>query len=207
MKDIDVRKLACPGPVLALKNLLETGEQEIRLLVADDLARSNVSRFATTRGADVTASPHSDGGFLITVRAGSQSTEAHSGEEEFLVCDVPEEGAKGRGPTIVQITNVVMGSGDDELGSLLLRSFLKTQAQLDKLPDKIIFYNDGVKLCCEGSLLVQDLRNLEENKVEIIACGTCLNFFGLAESLAVGRGTDMLEIAGLLAEAGHIVQP
>jgi selenium metabolism protein YedF len=100
-----------------------------------------------------------------------------------------------------------MGHGDDELGQLLLRSFLKTQAQLERKPDAIIFYNDGVRLCCEGSLLVDDLKGLEAAGIEIIACGTCLNFFELADSLAVGRVTDMLEIASRLADAGSIVRP
>jgi selenium metabolism protein YedF len=100
-----------------------------------------------------------------------------------------------------------MGSGDDELGALLLRSFLKTQLQLDEKPEAIIFYNNGVKLCCEGSVLLDDLRELDESGIDIIACGTCLNFFELADRLAVGRVTDMLEIATRLAEAGRVVRP
>ena len=100
-----------------------------------------------------------------------------------------------------------MGSGDDELGALLMRSFVKTQAELDAIPDAIIFYNAGVKLCCEGSLLLDDIRALEASGIEIIACGTCLNFFELGDQLAVGRVTDMLEIAGRLATAGRVVSP
>ncbi len=111
------------------------------------------------------------------------------------------------GPTVVQITAATMGSGDDELGALLLRSFIKTQAELEAMPDAIIFYNGGVRLCCEGSLLLDDLRGLETSGIEIIACGTCLNYFELADQLAVGRVTDMLEIAGRLASAGRVVRP
>ena len=83
----------------------------------------------------------------------------------------------------------------------------KDQAELEQKPDAILFYNDGVKLCCEGSTLLDDLRGLEAAGVEIIACGTCLNFFELADQLRVGRVTDMLEIAGRLADAGTIVRP
>jgi len=108
---------------------------------------------------------------------------------------------------VVQITATTMGSGDDELGALLMRSFVKTQAGLEKKPDAIIFYNAGVKLCCEGSLLLDDIRALEASGIEVIACGTCLNYFELADKLAVGRGTDMLEIAGRLASAGRVVRP
>jgi selenium metabolism protein YedF len=206
MKKIDVRNLACPGPVLKLRDLLEAGEREIALHVADELSRSNVTRFASSRGAEVEVSEPGDGSFVIAIRTGGNATDARPEEEELLVCDVPDA-TTSSGPRVVQITAATMGSGDDELGALLLRSFLKTQAELDPKPDAILFYNDGVKLCCEGSTLLDDLCGLEAAGVEIIACGTCLNYFELADQLRVGRVTDMLEIAGRLAKAGSIVRP
>lgn len=209
MKDVDVRKLACPGPVLTLKKLLEEGETAVRLHVADELARSNVTRFASSRGAAWDAESHPEGGHLVTVKAGPASASPPDGGDEPIVCDVeqPEAGYQPAGPRVVQITSATMGSGDDELGALLMRSFLKTQLQLEARPDAVIFYNAGVKLCCEGSPLVETLEELEQAGIEIIACGTCLNYFGLADKLAVGRGTDMLEIAGRLAEAGRTIRP
>ena len=205
MKTIDVRDLACPGPVLKLRDLLEGGEREIAMHVADELCRSNVTRFAASRRAEVEVEDPGDGSFVVTITAGDDAALARPGEEALLVSEVPEIGPVG--PRVVQITAGTMGSGDDELGALLLRSFLKTQAELDRQPEAILFYNDGVKLCCEGSLLLDDLRALENARIEIIVCGTCLNFFELADSLEVGRVTDMLEIASRLADAGSIVRP
>ena len=206
MKTIDVRSLACPGPVLKLKDLLDAGEHEIALHVADELSRSNVTRFAVSRGAEVEVTDGSGGGFVVAIKTGGEAADARPSEEELLECDVPESTTL-LGLRVVQITAATMGSGDDELGALLLRSFLKTQAELEQKPDAILFYNDGVKLCCEGSTLIDDLRGLEAAGVEIIACGTCLNFFELADQLRVGRVTDILEIAGRLADAGSIVRP
>ncbi len=206
MKTIDVRDLACPGPVLTLRDLLDAGEREIAVHVADELSRSNVSRFAASRGAVVEIEDGGDGSYVVRVTAGMDAPGARPGEEALLDCDLPETAAV-RGPQVVQVTACTMGSGDDDLGALLLRSFLKTQSQLDRKPDAIIFYNDGVKLCCEGSLLLDDLRALESAGIEIIACGTCLNFFELADQLRIGRVTDMLEIASRLADAGSIVRP
>jgi selenium metabolism protein YedF len=206
MKTIDVRDLACPGPVLTLRDLLDAGEREIAVHVADELSRSNVSRFAASRGAIVEVADGGDGSYVVRVTAGMDAPGARPGEEALLDCDLPETAAV-RGPQVVQVTACTMGSGDDDLGALLLRSFLKTQSQLDRKPDAIIFYNDGVKLCCEGSLLLDDLRALESAGIEIIACGTCLNFFELADQLRIGRVTDMLEIASRLADAGSIVRP
>ena len=205
MKTIDVRDLACPGPVLKLRDLLEGGEREIAMHVADELCRSNVTRFAASRNAEVEIEDPGDGSFVVSITAGEDAARARAGEEAVLVSDVPAIGHVG--PRVVQITAATMGSGDDELGALLLRAFLKTQAELDRQPEAILFYNDGVKLCCEGSLLLEDLRTLESAGIEIIVCGTCLNFFELGGSLEVGRVTDMLEIASRLAEAGSIVRP
>jgi selenium metabolism protein YedF len=210
VKELDVRHLACPGPVLKLRELLDAGEREIRFHVADDLCRSNVARFAASRGARFDVEDGGDGTFLISIVAPEASSAPASGEPDELSCDLPEQAAGAGGarrPQVVQVTGSSMGTGDDELGALLLRSFLKTQAELDRVPDTVVFYNSGVKLCCEGSHLLDDLRALEQAGVEIIACGTCLNFFGLADQLAVGRVTDMLEIAGRLAAAGSIVRP
>jgi len=206
MKEIDVRNLACPGPVLKLRDLLDEGERKIVMRVADQLSRSNVSRFAASRGADVTIEDGGDGSFLVRIEAGEGATEANPGEDALIACDLPQ-GTASPGPRVVQIAAATMGTGDDELGALLLRSFVKTQLQLDRRPDAVLFYNDGVKLCCEGSVLLGDIEALEEAGTEIIACGTCLNFFELADQLRVGRVTDMLEIASRLADAGSIVRP
>ena len=204
MKVFDVRDLACPGPVLKLRELFDEGEREITLHVADELCRSNVTRFAASRNAEAEVEDPGDGTFVVTIKADEDSTGTRSGEETLMVS---EASAIQTGPRVVQITAGTMGSGDDELGALLLRSFLKTQTELERRPDAVLFYNDGVKLCCEGSYLLDDLRGLEAAGVEIIACGTCLNFFELADQLRVGRVTDMLEIAGRLADAGSIVRP
>ncbi len=204
MKKIDVRKLACPGPVLELRDLFDAGEREIAMHVADELCRSNVTRFASTRGATVDVDERGDGSFVVSITAGDDAATSRPGEAELLTAEGP---VRSGGKLIVQITASTMGTGDDELGALLMRSFLKTQAQLDRRPDAIIFYNDGVKLCCESSVLLEDLENLAETGVELIACGTCLNYFELADQLRIGRVTDMLEIASLLAEAGAVVRP
>ena len=206
MKEYDVRNLACPGPVLKLRGLLEEGEREIQFWVADDLCRSNVTRFAASRDIETAVGANDDGTFLVTFHAGDAAAGV-SGAEEAADELSAEQVTAVSGGRMVQITAATMGSGDDELGALLLRSFIKTQLELDTPPDAILFYNAGVKLCCEGSLLLDDIRKLEASGIEIIACGTCLNFFELGDQLVVGRVTDMLEIAGRLATAGRVIRP
>ena len=132
MREIDVRSLACPGPVLRLREALEAGERQLRLHVADQLARSNVSRFAAARGAEVVVDDPGDGTFVLTITAGSQAGRVGAREQALPSCDLTGDAAAATGarrPQVVQVGGDAMGTGNGELGSLLLRSFLKTQAR------------------------------------------------------------------------------
>jgi selenium metabolism protein YedF len=81
-----------------------------------------------------------------------------------------------------------------------MRAFLYTLTESEALPARIILMNGGVKLAVEGSDSLINLRRLAERGVEILACGTCLEFYQLKDALAVGRVSNMYEIAGLLLQ-------
>jgi len=88
-----------------------------------------------------------------------------------------------------------------------MRGFFHTLQELDTLPDKIIFYNSGVKLTVNGSDVLEDIRELAQAGVEMLVCGTCLNFFSLTDRLAVGTISNMYEIADVLTSAGRLIRP
>ena len=112
-----------------------------------------------------------------------------------------------RTDTVVAIASATMGDGSEELGKTLLKAFVFALTQQDKLPKTILFYNGGAALSCEGSAMLEDLKALEAQGVEILTCGTCLNFYGLTEKLAVGSVTNMYTIAEKLTQAGNVVKP
>ena len=101
-----------------------------------------------------------------------------------------------------------MGMGNDELGIILIRAFFKTLIENDKKPKKIIFVNSGVKLVVEGSEILEELEKLsKEFNIEILACGTCLDYFNLKEKIKVGSISNMFDIQNELIEAIKIVTP
>ena len=75
------------------------------------------------------------------------------------------------------------------------------------VPKKMIFYNGGAKITCEGSDSLEDLKNLESQGVEIVTCGTCLDYYGMKDKLAVGIVTNMYDIVESMNHAGKIVKP
>ena len=116
-------------------------------------------------------------------------------------------GSDRKKKTVVAVTASVMGTGNDELGAVLIKGFLYALTQMDELPSSILFYNGGAALTCEGSASIEDLKSLEAQGVEILTCGTCLNYYKLSEKLAVGGVTNMYEITERLTQADLVVRP
>jgi selenium metabolism protein YedF len=107
--------------------------------------------------------------------------------------------------TTIVIHAEAMGRGDDKLGKRLTGAFLRKLQIIEPKPDAIIFYNSGVKLTAEGSTVLDALHELERTGVELLACGTCIQFFELQDKIAVGHVSNMLEIATTLMESDKVV--
>ena len=52
----------------------------------------------------------------------------------------------------------------------------------------------------EGSDSVLNVQRLVHQGVEVLACGTCLEFYQLKDQLAVGRITNLYEICTLVLQ-------
>ena len=100
-----------------------------------------------------------------------------------------------------------MGEGGEELGRILIKGFLFALTQQEHLPSTVLFYNGGAKLTTEGSASLEDLKTLEANGVEILTCGTCLDYYGLKDKLAVGGVTNMYVIVEKQMQADLVLRP
>lgn len=201
MIKVDAIGLACPQPVVKTIKTLEglTGPATVETHVDNETAVQNVTRLADSKGFKVKSEKLADNHFVVTIDADQA---AEKTEEVPPVC-IPDR----RGNTVVAITCDAMGHGSDELGRQLMKGFLYAVSQLDNLPKTILFYNGGARLTTEGSLSLEDLKSMEAQGVQILTCGTCLNYYGLTEKLAVGGVTNMYAIVETLAEADKVIKP
>ncbi len=106
---------------------------------------------------------------------------------------------------VLVVTSQTMGSGDDELGAMLIASFFRKLAGSENKPEQIIFYNAGVKLLADGSHALDGLILLADAGVDLVACGTCVEFFQLGDRLKVGRVGTMQGIVAALSGKGCVV--
>lgn len=193
MKEIDCRGLACPQPVLTAKKALEEMEQGDFILIVDNpSARDNVERFAQSQGAKVTVEKKENDFYLYI--------------EKKSACELKVSAHRAE-KVVVYINSCFLGVGEETLGSMLIRSFLHVLIEMEFKSSRMIFINSGVRLTSEGSEVLEDLRSLSEKGVEILSCGTCLDFYGLKEKLKVGVISNMYDIAQYLLEADRLIRP
>ena len=190
----------CPIPVIKTKKAIAalTGPETIEVLVDNEIAVQNVTKMASSSGGKVTSEKLGDAEYKVTIEM--ERAPAADGAEAVCAPDA-------RDNTVVVVSSDRMGSGNDELGKVLIKGFIFAVTQLDTLPKTMLFYNGGATLTTEGSDSLEDLKSLEAQGVEIMTCGTCLDYYGLKDKLAVGTVTNMYSIVETMAKAGRIVRP
>lgn len=183
--EIDGRGELCPKPVIMTKKELDKIEEGVIITIVDnEIAKVNVSKLASSLGHEYKVDKKSDEEYYIEITKGKPV-------ERVIEKKVDIDDFKDM--TIVFASDT-MGEGSDELGKILIKSLVYTIMETSPLPETLIFYNGGVNLTCEGSEVLEDLKTLEEKGVEIISCGTCLDFLNIADKLQVGEVSNMYTI-------------
>ncbi len=206
MINLDERGHACPLPVINTKKVIEKSAkgEEIKVSVDNVIAVQNLEKLAKKKGCDFSYEKKADNDYEVLFKVNQDGDVQGAKADDTLVI---AECAPGPKRIVVAITASTMGSGDDDLGRLLMKSFMFALTQLDTLPDEIIFYNGGAFLTCEGSVALEDIKALSAAGVKITTCGTCLNHYQLSEKLQVGDVSNMYDIASSLAAADVIMRP
>lgn len=196
MHEIDARGLACPAPVLQTKNAVEENSlNSIKVLVDNKAATQNVNRFLASQGFEVSVQ-EKDEGFYVTGRR-----EDLPGPEEDAADKSDDENQK----IMVMVAGDRMGHGDDELGSKLMVSFLKTLKELGSELWRLVFVNNGVRFTVSDSEVLPVLKEYEKEGLCILVCGTCLTYFNLLDRKQVGETTNMLDIVTAMQLADKVI--
>lgn len=214
---LDERGKPCPIPLVETKKVLEQAAfgTWVEVTVDNEIALQNLQKLAAHKGLEAEEEKRGEREFLMRIKAGAGNPEQEKLPEALESCEIlagqdesPEEYSslldKG---TVLVISSDTMGRGDDELGRILMKSFLYGAARQERLPEAVLLYNGGAKLSCEGSASLEDLRSMEEEGCQVMTCGTCLDFYGLKSSLSVGQITNMYEIVEKMSAAKKVIRP
>ena len=204
MRIVDTKGQLCPAPLIATKRALkETAAGESFIVLTDNQTSfNNVSRFLKDNNTGFQVS-ESGGVWTLTItRTGGDVVQTN--EEDYCSSSITHF---QKGNFIIVITSDKMGEGDNELGHLLMTNFIKAIKDLDKLPQKMVFYNKGVTLVTKNSPLIDHLTDIEKMGVEILLCATCVNHYAITDIVGAGTLSNMYTIAEVMASAANIVRP
>lgn len=189
---IDTRGQTCPQPVINTKKALNETKEEILTVIVDNVvSRDNVRRFAESQGCKVKVE-EKKGEYFLNIEKGLAIEDESKSKKAEKVDNI-----------VFYIKSDTMGVGDEKLGRVLMKAFFKTLVESKKL----IFVNSGVKLTIEGSEVLEEIKELEKRGVEVLSCGTCLDYYNLKEKLRVGVISNMYDIVNSLMEADKVISP
>lgn len=206
MQYVNALGLVCPKPVIMAKKALRESDA-ITIDVDNEMSCENLQKMAKVMGLRCQVSRD---GNIFRLEMEKTQTQGLSAEAPAVE---PEKTPENPGSYVlpesysVVVSSQYAGSGDDTLGNALMKSFIYTLTEADILPDCMIFYNGGVHLTCEGSPVLEDIQKLADAGVEVLSCGTCLNFYGLENQLRVGQVTNMYSIVEKQQKAVRIIRP
>ena len=192
--ELNCQGLACPQPVIMTKKALEQKPAEMTVLVDNLAAKENVAKFAASSGYGVSIE-NAGGIYRLNLLAKQTAVNVAAGKE--LAAD-------SEAPAILLGRNT-LGTGSEELGAILMKSFFVSLLELPQLPRAVMLINSGVYLAVTDSPVLQPLQDLSRRGVAVMVCGTCLDYFSLKEKLAVGEVTNMYSILSELTRAGNTI--
>lgn len=189
---IDCRNLECPKPVLQTRDALKSLKigQNLEILLNETAAIENVKRFLQTNNLEIQISTNGDETIIKTIKMGDLKDE---NAENY--CDISVSNSK----KILFLNEESCGSG--AVGKVLLANFLKSILNLENKPKMVICVNNAVFMTTNRAHeSFAALKMLEENGIEILSCGSCLEAYKLVDKLAIGRITNAFEIMDILSK-------
>lgn len=213
---------ACPIPVVKAKKQLDHAEEGavIEVHVDNEIAVQNLIKLAKSQRCVCKSEKTGDKHFVVSMWLDEEEADAgrhlaQTPEQDGIEPEAEALAKKqaalcspdGRTHQIVVIASGTMGVGNDGLGAVLMKGFFYALSQMEILPEKILFYNGGVKWTTEDSEALEDLKAMEAQGVEILSCGTCLDYYRCADKLMIGEVTNMYSIVEAMMKADKVIRP
>jgi selenium metabolism protein YedF len=202
MKIVDAKGQLCPQPIIMTKKALKEIEKDesLKIIVDNEIAFKNVKRFVEDNGMGVSVK-QSGAVFEIFINKTAEEDETANIEKccEITPCN--------SGNYVVAFQKDKLGAGSDELGEMLIYGFIGNLSELDNLPKTALFLNSGIHLVTEGSPVLASMKILEEKGVEILTCGTCLDYYDKMDELEVGKVSNMYEIMDKMSKSDKVIFP
>lgn len=191
-KVVDARGQLCPMPIIMAKKALKEIEiGVVETLTDNEISKENLEKMARETGLSYETTEENGLYHVMITKTETDSIQEASEDKN----------------DVVVIASDKMGDGSDELGKILMKGFIYTLTEMEEMPKTVLFYNAGAKLTIKGSESLEDIKVLVDKGVEILTCGTCLNFYEIQDKLAIGETSNMYTIVERQKNATKVIKP
>ncbi len=219
MKDsenaVDLRGLVCPEPVLRTKKLIDNPDfSSLEVLVDTEVNVKNLERLAHSKKVAFTSTDES-GHFRISLSQGPESSskslpESGAGAGAKTVGSAVAKKSSSESEsvgTVVFLGKDAFGEGDRDFSLSLVNVFLQTMFESGHRPRAVLMANSGVKLMGRDSGVRPVLDQFRDAGCDVLACGLCVEFYGLKEDVPTEQVTNMFSICEYMMTADKVINP
>ncbi len=200
---LDLRGMLCPEPVIRAKKALDNKETDaIEALVDDDICVANLERLARSLKAAVHVSEQ-DGFFSVSISKAADATQQNTSHSALAKKALPDINKTG---LVVFFSRDQLGEGDPDFSKTLANVFLQTVLESGHQPRAILLANTGVKFLAADSPAKKVLDDFRNSGCEVLACGLCVDFYGLKQDIDKSQITNMFAICEYLTAAEKVLQ-
>ncbi len=194
-KFVDAKGQNCPIPVIMAKKEIDAGNQDFTVEVDNLTAVQNLQKLAENQA------------YSSSVKEENSTYKVDFAKTGNAGYEMPKEPVlrERTGDWALFINKNRIGEGSEELGASLIKMFFYTLAQSEDIPKYILFMNSGVKLPTQDEQVVEHLKVLQEKGSEILVCGTCLNYYEIADQLKIGAVSNMYDITQRMQMADKVI--
>jgi hypothetical protein len=143
----------------------------------------------------------SSGGDFGDITPHGSAIEVPEAEAQFVKTEGKKSGL------IIYINSDSVAGQDTALGRSLMHQFLHTLTDIAPLPRAIILVNTAVRLAQPGSVALESLSLMHEQKVKILVCEKSIREIEGEKNVAVGEAATMYTILHTLLNAEKIISP
>ena len=191
IKNIDCRGLKCPQPVINTKKFFDSIEEgTAEVIIDNEVAKNNILKLAESNSLSHEVMEKEGLYYIKLIKEKCECTVMEFGNKKFTIL----------------VSSDKLGEGDERLGLALMKSYMFALAESDTIPQDLLFLNGGVKLAVQSSEVLESLNKLKERGVSIASCGTCLDFYGIKDQLAIGEITNMYTIIEKMNNADKTIK-
>ncbi len=194
--EVDARGMECPKPVIFTKKAVEENKGKIITSIVDnETARENILKFARSNRMETQVMEREGIWYIDLWQQGAEPGKEMLPEKKPEIQDL-----------VILMGSCHFGNGDRELGEILMKGYMYTLTETKPYPKALLFVNSGVMLTLSDSAVLEHIRKLESEGVQILSCGTCLDYYKVKDRLAVGGVGNMYAIVELMNGARNSVR-